>query len=204
MISYLRGNLVSIQDEAIIIDVNGVGYEVVCPNPFAFQDSLNKEFQIHTFFHVREDAHILFGFKNEDQKYLFTRLLSVSGIGPKGALAILAGVNIPDFVAAVEREDDKFLTSFPGVGKKTARQIILDLKGKLTANFTISDVEVENKTTSTSLSSDELNEAIEALKALGYMDKEIKLILPALKKSLTDITNTDEIIRKALSLLMKK
>ncbi|WP_339214519.1 Holliday junction branch migration protein RuvA [Ornithinibacillus sp. FSL M8-0202] len=204
MISYLRGNLVSIQDEAIIIDVNGVGYEVVCPNPFAFQDSLNKEFQIHTFFHVREDAQILFGFKNEDQKYLFTRLLSVSGIGPKGALAILAGVNIPDFVAAVEREDDKFLTSFPGVGKKTARQIILDLKGKLTANFTISDVEVENKTTSTSLSSDQLKEAIEALKALGYMDKEIKLILPALKKSLTDRTNTDEIIRKALSLLMKK
>ncbi|MEN2467664.1 Holliday junction branch migration protein RuvA [Ornithinibacillus sp. JPR2-1] len=204
MISYLRGNLVSIQDEAIIIDVNGVGYEVVCPNPFAFQDSLNKEFQIHTFFHVREDAQILFGFKNEDQKYLFTRLISVSGIGPKGALAILAGVNIPDFVAAVEREDDKFLTSFPGVGKKTARQIILDLKGKLTANFTISDVEVENKTTSTSLSSDQLKEAIEALKALGYMDKEIKLILPALKKSLTDITNTDEIIRKALSLLMKK
>lgn len=204
MISYLRGNLVSIQDEAIIIDVNGVGYEVVCPNPFAFQDSLNKEFQIHTFFHVREDAQILFGFKNEDQKYLFTRLISVSGIGPKGALAILAGVNIPDFVAAVEREDDKFLTSFPGVGKKTARQIILDLKGKLTANFTISDVEVENKTTSTSLSSDQLKEAIEALKALGYMDKEIKLILPALKKSLTDRTNTDEIIRKALSLLMKK
>lgn len=203
MISYLRGNLVSIQDEAIIIDVNGVGYEVVCPNPFAFQDSLNKEFQIHTFFHVREDAHILFGFKNEDQKYLFTRLISVSGIGPKGALAILAGVNIPDFVAAVEREDDKFLTSFPGVGKKTARQIILDLKGKLTTNITISDVEVGNKATS-SLSSDELKEALEALKALGYMDKEIKLILPALKKTITDTTNTDEIIRKALSLLMKK
>ncbi|MFS0672928.1 Holliday junction branch migration protein RuvA [Ornithinibacillus sp. 179-J 7C1 HS] len=202
MISYLRGNLVSIQDEAVIIDVNGIGYEVICPNPFVFQDYLNKEFHIHTYFHVREDAQILFGFKNEDQKYLFTRLLSVSGIGPKGALAILAGVNIPDFVAAVEREDDKFLTSFPGVGKKTARQIILDLKGKLTANIHISNVDVETDTKG-QVRSDELKEAVEALKALGYMDKEVKQILPELKKDIND-HNTDEIIRKALSLLMKK
>ncbi|WP_010098988.1 Holliday junction branch migration protein RuvA [Ornithinibacillus scapharcae] len=203
MISFIRGKLVSIQDEFVIVDVHGVGYEVICPNPYVFQDELNKEFSIHTYFHVREDAQILFGFKNEDQKFLFTRLLSVSGIGPKGALAILAGVNIPDFVAAVEREDDKFLTSFPGVGKKTARQIILDLKGKLVENFTIATVPSEDRTPSEA-STIQLNEAIEALKALGYADKEVRGILPQLRKEISGTANTDEIIRKALSLLMKK
>ncbi|WP_042146140.1 Holliday junction branch migration protein RuvA [Paucisalibacillus sp. EB02] len=203
MISYVRGKLVSIHEEAVIIDVHGVGYEVICPNPFVFQKHLNNELHIHTYFHVREDAQILYGFKNLDQKYLFTRLLSVSGIGPKGALAILSGVNIPEFVSAIEREDDKFLTSFPGVGKKTARQIILDLKGKLVANFNITKEELET-TAKKSSQSVELKEAIEALKALGYVDREVKAIIPDLQKKITDETNTDEIIRKALSLLMKK
>ncbi|MEN2765870.1 Holliday junction branch migration protein RuvA [Ornithinibacillus xuwenensis] len=203
MISYLHGKLVSIQDEAIIVDVQGIGYEIICPNPYVFQDSFNKDFHIHTYYHVREDAHILYGFKNDEQKYLFTRLLSVSGIGPKGALAILAGVNIPEFVAAVEREDDKFLTSFPGVGKKTARQIILDLKGKLTSTFSISTDETE-KSPAAIVQSEELQEAIEALKALGYMEREVKAVLPQLRKSIEADMNTDEIIRKALSLLMKK
>lgn len=204
MISFIRGKLVSIQDESVIVDVQGVGYEIICPNPYVFQEELNKEFYIHTYFHVREDAQVLFGFKNEDQKFLFTRLLSVSGIGPKGALAILAGVNIPDFVAAVEREDDKFLTSFPGVGKKTARQIILDLKGKLVENFTIATVPSDNKTSGETSSTHELNEAIEALKALGYADKEVRGILPQLRREISETSNIDEIIRKALSLLMKK
>jgi holliday junction DNA helicase RuvA len=203
MFAYIRGQLVSIQDEAIVIDVNGIGYEIICPNPFIYQESLNKELRVHTYFHVREDAQLLFGFKNEDQKNLFTRLLSVSGIGPKGALAILAGVNIPDFVAAVEREDDKFLTSFPGVGKKTARQIILDLKGKLTNTFTVSN-DGEARDSSTLKESVELKEAMEALKALGYMEREIKSILPQLRKELEQTANTDEIIRKALSMFMKK
>ncbi|GGA69281.1 Holliday junction branch migration protein RuvA [Ornithinibacillus halotolerans] len=203
MISYVRGKLVQIQDESIIMDVNGIGYNVICPNPFVFQDSLNKELHIHTYFHVREDAHILYGFKNEDQKYLFTQLISVSGIGPKSAVSILAGVNIPDFVSAVEREDDKFLTSFPGVGKKTARQIILDLKGKLTTQITITS-EPSTNTETPSIHTDDLKEAMEALKALGYVDKEIKSIMPKLQKVIKPSTNTDEIIKKALSLLMKR
>ncbi|WP_096269565.1 Holliday junction branch migration protein RuvA [Paucisalibacillus globulus] len=203
MISYIRGKLVSIQDEAVILDVHGVGYEVICPNPFVFQEHLDNELHIHTYFHVREDAQILYGFKNLDQKYLFTRLLSVSGIGPKGALAIISGVNIPEFVSAIEREDDKFLTSFPGVGKKTARQIILDLKGKLVANFNITKEEVET-TDKKSNQTAELKEALEALKALGYMDREVKAIIPELQKNVTNDSNTDQIIKKALSLLMKK
>ncbi|RLL47977.1 Holliday junction branch migration protein RuvA [Oceanobacillus piezotolerans] len=201
MIAYIRGVLSSIEEGSIIIDVHGVGYELHCPNPFVFQSSINEEIQIHTYHHVREDAQILYGFKNKDEKYLFTKLISVSGIGPKGALAILGSVDIDGFVSAIEREDDKFLTSFPGVGKKTARQIILDLKGKLntvlslTPNEGIFQLEEEEEMRM-------VNEATEALKALGYSDKEIKSILPQLNQEKNK--SVDELIRTALALLMKK
>jgi len=199
LIAYIKGILTYIQDDSVIVDVQGIGYEIICANPFVFQTSLNEEVTIHTYHHVREDMQVLYGFKNNDEKALFMKLISVSGIGPKGALAILGSINIPDFVAAIEREDDKYLTSFPGVGKKTSRQIILDLKGKLTTLFSISkpeetmaaELEVRN----------EIKEAQEALKALGYTEREIRTITPELQKE--DLTNTDEMIRKALALLMK-
>src|SRR5690625_6573683 len=131
MIAYLKGTVVAIQEESVIVDVNGVGYEVFCPDPFAFQTSLNKETFIHTYQHVREDVQQLYGFKLEDEKYLFTKLISVSGIGPKSAVGILGNAQVNEFITAVETEDEKYLIQFPGVGKKTARQIILDLKDKL-------------------------------------------------------------------------
>lgn len=127
------------------------------------------------------------------------KLISVSGIGPKGALAILGSVDIPEFVAAIEREDDKYLTKFPGVGKKTSRQIILDLKGKLTSLFSIS--EAGDQFTSSSPLKAELHEAQEALKTLGYTSREINEITPKLQKE--EVESTDELIRKALALLMK-
>lgn len=201
MIAYIKGMLTYILDDSIIMDVQGIGYELFCANPFVFQSSLHKEIKIHTYHHVREDAQILFGFKNEDEKFLFTKLISVSGIGPKGALAILGGVDVAGIAAAIEREDDKFLTSFPGVGKKTARQIILDLKGKLTNVLTITEVETD-MANAKHADAEGLQEATEALKALGYTDREIKGIMPELKA--TDSKNADELIRKALSLLMKK
>jgi holliday junction DNA helicase RuvA len=201
MIAYIKGMLTYILDDSIIMDVQGIGYELFCANPFVFQSSLHKEIKIHTYHHVREDAQILFGFKNEDEKFLFTKLISVSGIGPKGALAILGGVDVAGIAAAIEREDDKFLTSFPGVGKKTARQIILDLKGKLTNVLTITEVETD-MANAKHANAEGLQEAAEALKALGYTDREIKGIMPELKA--TDSKNADELIRKALSLLMKK
>lgn len=200
MIAYIRGQLTAIQDESVIVDVQGVGYEIICPNPFAFHSSVNEEVLINTYHYVREDTQVLYGFRNGDEKYLFTKLISVSGIGPKGALAILAGVDIPGFVAAVEREDDKFLTAFPGVGKKTARQIILDLKGKLVNEFSI-QVSADLPTPTVAENVTAYQEAAEALKALGYTEREIKGIMPALQKE--NLSNTDEVIRKALSLLVK-
>ncbi|SHF65895.1 Holliday junction branch migration protein RuvA [Ornithinibacillus halophilus] len=200
MITYIKGELTAIQDEAVAVEVQGIGYEIICPNPFVFQSLLNQEVKIYTYHHVREDAQLLYGFKNEDQKYLFKNLISVSGIGPKGALAILGGVDIPEFVSAIEREDDKFLTSFPGVGKKTARQIILDLKGKLTGMFTIGEASEQPNVSSPAVS-ESVDEAKEALKALGYTEKELKPITQQLQQM--DGT-TDELVRKGLSLLMKK
>ncbi|RDW21679.1 Holliday junction branch migration protein RuvA [Oceanobacillus chungangensis] len=203
MIAYIKGILSSVQDETVVVDVHGVGYELICANPFAFQSALNEEILINTYQYVREDTLALYGFKNEDEKYLFKKLISVSGIGPKGALAILASVDVPGFVAAVEREDDKFLTSFPGVGKKTARQIILDLKGKLVMQLSISiDQDQQETATTANENTTAIIEAQEALKALGYTDREIKAIIPQLQAM--DIKNTDEVIKNALALLMKK
>lgn len=197
MIAYIKGKLEFIQEQSITVDVQGIGYEIFCANPYAFQQKLNEEVFVYTYQHVREDAIILYGFKTEDEKYLFTKLISVSGIGPKSGIQILSGADVVDFVTAVEAEDEKFLTQFPGVGKKTARQIILDLKGKLTTVFTIES----ETTTELEGRSDYIAETSEALQALGYSDKEIKTILPELKKESTE--STDVLIRKALSLLLK-
>lgn len=200
MIAYIKGKMVKIQEDSIVIDVNGIGYEIICANPFSFQSFMNKEAIVHTYHYVREDSQILYGFKNEDEKYLFIKLISVSGIGPKGALGILGSVDIPAFVSAIEQEDDKFLTTFPGVGKKTARQIILDLKGKLNLSFSIG-IDQEQDSEEAKVDYQTINEVQEVLKSLGYSDKEIRLILPELKKEPN--LNVDEAVRKALSLLMK-
>lgn len=197
MIAYLRGKVTHIQEDSILIDVAGVGYEVLCANPFAFQTSLHKELFIFTYHHVREDAQHLYGFKDEDEKYLFTKLISVSGIGPKSAIAILGTAQVSEFIAAVETDDEKYLTQFPGVGKKTARQIILDLKGKLTGHFAIEGNNDMTKQTDLTF----ITEAKEALKALGYLEREINAVMPQLQKE--NIQQTDELIRKALVLLAK-
>lgn len=203
MIAYIKGQLKLINDDSVVVDVHGVGYEIVCANPFAFQHLVNEEVFIHTFHHVREDAHILFGFKNEKEKYLFTKLISVAGIGPKSGLAIQGSVNVSDFVHAVEREDEKYLTKFPGIGKKTARQIILDLKGKLLEIANIQDETIipTTDTPEQEQSMQKVQEVEEALKALGYTDREINHIKPELLKDID--ASIDEMIRKALAMFIK-
>ncbi|ENH97104.1 Holliday junction ATP-dependent DNA helicase RuvA [Gracilibacillus halophilus YIM-C55.5] len=201
MIAYIKGNVEDINDQAVIIETNGIGYEVIYANPYDFQSKIGEIVKIHTFHYIREDAQMLYGFKTPDEKQLFSQILNVSGVGPKGALAILAAASVGDVVVAIEQEDEKFLTSFPGVGKKTARQMILDLKGKLP--FTAPDAtEVVNEQTQHDTSDNQaLLEAIEALKALGYSEKEINQIKPKLVEEQTD--QPDVYIKKGLSLMMK-
>ncbi|MGM8364695.1 Holliday junction branch migration protein RuvA [Virgibacillus sp. W0181] len=200
MIAYIRGTLTFIYEETITVDVNGVGYEILCADPYVFQPLLNKEILIYTYHHVREDAQHLYGFETEDEKFLFVKLISVSGIGPKSGIAILGSVDVDEFIQAIEQEDDKYLTKFPGVGKKTARQIILDLKGKLTGLLRVANIPVEDKEANTR-ATDKLEEAFAALKALGYSEREIGGVKSQLIK--TPQGSTDEIIRNALALLMK-
>lgn len=199
MIAYVKGKLTYIQDDAVIVDVHGIGYEIICANPFIFQPYIHKDLLIYTYHHVREDIQSLYGFKDEDEKYLFTKLISVSGIGPKSGLNILSSVKVSEFVSAIEREDEKYLTQFPGVGKKTARQIILDLKGKLTELYMIGQTSSDDLTNQES--STNMKEAEEALKSLGYTEQELRAVLPQLQQE--EQIDTDEMIRKALSLLVK-
>src|SRR5699024_4565701 len=126
MFAYINGIVTLIEEEVILLDVQGIGYRINCANPYDFQSLLNKKKLISTYHQVREDTMTLYGFKTEDEKHLFTKLISVSGIGPKSAISILGTVDVNEFISAVEAENEKYLTQFPGVGKKTARQIILD------------------------------------------------------------------------------
>lgn len=181
----------------------GVGYQVNTPNPFIYRVDHDTEVTIYTYQHVREDILALYGFKTREDKHLFMKLLNVTGIGPKGALAILASGQPQQVVYAIENEDEKFLIKFPGVGKKTARQIILDLKGKLNDLVPSAFPDLFQQDVDVSFSNNEnmaLDEAMEALKVLGYGDREIKKVIPALKK---EELSTDQYVKKALQLLLK-
>ncbi|KGX89000.1 Holliday junction branch migration protein RuvA [Pontibacillus litoralis] len=203
MIAYIQGVLTTIDSNSIVVEANGVGYHIACGNPFAFQADINQSIRIHTYHYVREDVQMLYGFKTTEQRSLFAKLLNVTGIGPKGALAILASTSVGDFVSAIEREDDAFLTKFPGVGKKTARQMILDLKGKLLEWL---PVENDDSTLFYEQSAPDCNkqveEALAALKALGYSDRELKSVRTKLLKEET--TSIDELVRKGLAFMMQK
>ena len=197
MFAYIRGKIEEITENAVIVEANGVGYELICPNPFQFQN-ITDIVKIYTYHHVREDAQLLYGFKTIEEKELFIKVLGVSGVGPKIALAVLASSTVEDFAIAIEQEDEKYLTTFPGVGKKTARQMILDLKGKLSVEI---HQDMSENTPLVQGNRKELEEALEALKALGYSDQEIRKVKPELKKLETQ--ETDGYIRKGLALLMK-
>ncbi|RXI99919.1 Holliday junction branch migration protein RuvA [Anaerobacillus alkaliphilus] len=201
MIEFVKGFVNYIDPQYIVIEVNGIGYQIICANPFAYNVDHSSEITVYTYQYVREDALKLYGFRSRDERALFEKLLNVSGIGPKGALAILATGQPQQVVNAIEEENEAFLTKFPGVGKKTARQMILDLKGKL-ADFMPSLVGplYELKTEAKEKYPRELEDAIEALQALGYVEREIKKIAPKLAE---EQLSTDQYIKKALQLLLK-
>ncbi|GGE42783.1 Holliday junction ATP-dependent DNA helicase RuvA [Pullulanibacillus camelliae] len=196
MFEFIQGKIAHVTSESVTIENQGIGYLIYCPNPFSFQP-IGQELIIYTYHYVREDAIHLYGFKTREERSLFKHLLSVSGIGPKGALAILATGEPQRVMQAIEDEDEKFLVKFPGIGKKTARQIILDLKGKLQGAFT------EYSLFSEPASAQEdtgLEEASQALQALGYSEREIKKIMPRLENQ--DLT-PEQYVKAALKLMLK-
>lgn len=200
MYDYIKGYVTRVTPEYVVLEQQGVGWQIMTPNPFAFHITEDVQ-QIFTYLHVREDAQLLIGFKTLEQRELFKKLITVSGIGPKGALAILANGLPSQVVSAIEREDEGFLVQFPGVGKKTARQMILDLKGKLQDLFTEIDVPDSEDSLLTLAESGELDEAMLALTALGYSERELKKIRVQLEKESLD---TEGYMRLALKLLLKQ
>ena len=118
MYDYLKGTVEYVGPEYIVVENGGIGYQVVTPNPFVFSAHLHEALHIFLYHYVREDAIVLYGFQTRQEKALFMKLISVTGIGPKGALAILASGQVDQVVHAVEQEDETFLVKFPGVGKK--------------------------------------------------------------------------------------
>ena len=195
MYEYLNGELAHILPTAIVVDVHGVGYQVVFANPYRLQDSLKKQIKVLVQQVVREDSITLYGFISSEERELFQRLISVSGIGPKSAMSILANDDTEGFVNAVESGNVTYLTKFPGVGKKTAQQIILDLKGKFEA--------LPEETTKAVVSTNQatLEEAKEALLGLGYSAKEITKIWKSLEAAAP--STTQEALKVAFQLLMK-
>ena len=130
MYDYIKGTLVKITAKYIVIEANGLGYIVTVANPYSFSDQMNQTIQVYLHQVIRDDAHLLFGFHTEDEKEVFLKLISVSGIGPTTALAIVAVDDNQGLVAAVDNSDIKYLMKFPKIGKKTAQQMVLDLAGK--------------------------------------------------------------------------
>lgn len=200
MYDYIKGQVTRVTPEHITLEQNGVGWLIMTPNPYAFHTTDEIQ-QVFTYLHVRQDVQLLLGFKSLEQRELFKKLITVSGIGPKGALAILASGIPSQVIGAIEREDEAFLVQFPGVGKKTARQMILDLKGKLHDLFSDIDLEDEGQTLLTMAQNGDLDEAILALEALGYSQRELNKIKRTLEK---EELNTEGYMKLALQLLLKK
>ncbi|MGG5254916.1 Holliday junction branch migration protein RuvA [Neobacillus sp. SM06] len=203
MYEFIKGKVEFVGPEYIVVENNGLGFQIVTPNPFVYSSKVSQTVVVYTYQYVREDLIALYGFSTREEKSLFMKLLSVSGIGPKGALAILASGDVGQVVQAIENEDEAFLIKFPGVGKKTARQMILDLKGKLqniVPDFFPNLFNASEMTEAPTESSKAFEEAILALKALGYTEKEIKKISPDLRK---ETLSTDQYIKMALQRLLK-
>ncbi|WP_437272646.1 Holliday junction branch migration protein RuvA [Staphylococcus succinus] len=199
MYAYIKGTLTELNPTHVVVEASGVGFEIQTPNSYRFQKYMDKEVIVHTSLIVREDAQLLYGFINQEEKDMFHSLIKVTGIGPKSALAILASSSPNDVKIAIENENDAYLTKFPGIGKKTARQIVLDLKGKVQINDIDSKQALELGVDSSSVAPI-INEALLALEALGYSKRELTKVEKALNKDSFD--SVDDAVKRGLQLLI--
>lgn len=199
MYAYIKGILTQLFPTHLVVETAGIGYEIQTPNSYRFQQYLDKEVKVFTSFIVREDAQLLYGFINVEEKDMFLNLIKVTGIGPKSALAILATSTPSEVIQAIENENDAYLTKFPGIGKKTARQIVLDLKGKVQVTEETTD-NLLNHGMTNDTSNDTVKEAILALEALGYSKRELSKVEKTLNKETCE--SVDEAVKRGLQLLV--
>ena len=183
MYSYMIGIVTGYDKNCIILENNRIGYLINVANPYSYK--LNEEIKVYLYNHIKEDENSLYGFKSIEEKDLFLKLINVKGIGPKMAMPIFASGNIKGVYDAINSDNVTYLTRFPKIGDKVAKQIILDLKGKLT--------------TQTDLFQYDSKELIEVLESLGYKSGDIKKVISKVDNELS----LEEQIKEALKLLGK-
>ena len=183
MFGYIIGSVKYLTSNYIVLDNHGIGYIIFVANPYAYEEG--KEYTVYTYNFINETENSLYGFKTLDEKELFLKLINVKGLGPKTAMPMLASGSVSGIADAIERENILYLKKFPKVGDKLAKQIILDLKGKL------GGIAIE--------SNDTTDELVEVLENLGYKPVDIKRILPKVDRSLS----IEEQIKEALKLMLK-
>jgi holliday junction DNA helicase RuvA len=197
LIGSLRGRLAAKRPPALLLDVNGVGYELEAPmSTFYGLPSVGADVSLHTHLVVREDAHVLFGFGSEQERSLFRELIKVSGVGPRMALGILSGASVDDFHRSVETQDAASLTRIPGIGRKTAERLIVEMRDRLKALASVQALSPRSSPgTGDSVQPNPQAEAFSALVALGYRPAEVTRLLQKVDPS---VATTEELIRHAL------
>ena len=183
MYNYIKGIITEVTSSYIVIENQNIGYQINVGNPYIYKE--NESYTIYIYNHIREDEHTLFGFRSKEERNLFLKLISVKGVGCKMALPMLATGSTEGIIDAIDRENILYLKKFPKIGDKVARQIILDLKGKLAKSD-----EVNTQV------SDEL---VEALKSLGYKQADINKVV----KKIDSNIDIEIQIKEALKLLLK-
>lgn len=183
MYSYIIGKVTEYDKNCIILENNQIGYLINVSNPYSYK--LGEVLKVYLYNHIKEDENSLYGFKTKEEKDLFLKLINVKGIGPKMALPLFAGNNINGIYDAINTDNVTYLTRFPKIGDKVAKQIILDLKGKLT--------------TQPDLFQYDSNELIEVLESLGYKTNDIKKIIPKIDNNIS----LEDQIKEALKMLGK-
>ncbi len=198
MIGRLQGKILEKQPPEMLLDVQGVGYEILLPmTSFYALPALGEETTIFTHLVVREDAHLLFGFAQKQDRTLFRELIKTNGVGPKLALAILSAMSVAQFATAVENEELAKLTKIPGVGRKTAERLLVELKGKFKglaqADFFIEQSHEQIVAGTTNI--EPIDEAKDALIALGYKPNDAEKMLKKVNKA---GASSEQLIREAL------
>ena len=202
MISYIKGELTEVFEDTVVVETNGIGYNIRVPGSVLDRlPSVGSSVRIYTYLYVKEDAMNLFGFLNRDDLSVFKLLLNVSGIGPKGALAILSTIGPDDLRFAVLSEDVKTISSAPGIGAKTAKRLIIELKDKLKL-AEVFETALANKEKASSENDALLarNEAVEALVALGYASAQAMKAVQQVENA--EEKDSEQILKEALKKLI--
>ncbi|APD50458.1 Holliday junction branch migration protein RuvA [Francisella hispaniensis] len=208
MISFIKGVLIEKDPTALLIDVNGIGYEVFVPmTTFYTLGDIDSQISLYTHFVVREDAQQLYGFKSKVDKKVFQELIKVNGIGARTAIAILSGMDSKTLLHCIENKDYALLATVPGIGKKTAERLVVEIYDKLlkmaneiyaqSSGTTVAslDSQAPQVPTPTVIATSIFNESVDALLALGYKQKDAEKMA---RSAMGDATTAAEVIRKAL------